>query len=315
MTKSEGKKVLIILSIILVLFLINISLYFIGMTALKLLFNNDSLFAANIKTSQEQPVSGDDPSAPVDQPTKGQGPQVDEPQNVDEPKVDDRYNEVLSFEELLHVVIPEENLTRLGKVFEDSDGLYGDLAYVEPANRTGSIWDMAYDSADIYTKDGKQYLDLDETISTIVHEYAHIESLNESQVRHMDYRGSETEVVLDEGTAKEDSYINKFTKKFWTEEMMEAANEAYDKGSSEEFAYRNNIEHKGEFITEYAATNPAEDFAETFAAYVLKEKSDFNSTVLQQKYDFFDSFPEFVELKEKINDNIRPLLEQNDDDI
>ena len=56
-------------------------------------------------------------------------------------------------------------------------------------------------------------------------------------------------------------------------------------------------------MTEYAASNPDEDFAESFVAFVLKEKPT-KSTTVDQKIRFFYDFPELVEMRDFIRSNL-----------
>ena len=56
-------------------------------------------------------------------------------------------------------------------------------------------------------------------------------------------------------------------------------------------------------MTEYAATNPSEDFAESFMVFVLKEKP-IKSTITDQKILFFYDFPELVEIRDFIRSNL-----------
>jgi hypothetical protein len=60
-------------------------------------------------------------------------------------------------------------------------------------------------------------------------------------------------------------------------------------------------------VTEYAASNPSEDLAESFTAFVLQEKPT-KSTVgfihSDQKILFFYDFPELVEIRDFIRSNL-----------
>ncbi|MBK9051223.1 MAG: hypothetical protein IPL78_09985 [Chloroflexi bacterium] len=46
-------------------------------------------------------------------------------------------------------------------------------------------------------------------------------------------------------------------------------------------------------MTDYAATNPAEDIAETFMAFVLEPKPN-GDTIAEEKVLFFYQYPELV---------------------
>lgn len=59
--------------------------------------------------------------------------------------------------------------------------------------------------------------------------------------------------------------------------------------------------HEEDFVSDYAATNVTEDFAESFAAFVLEAEPDSDSP-LAQKLDFFWNVPEFVEIRAHISE-------------
>ena len=65
--------------------------------------------------------------------------------------------------------------------------------------------------------------------------------------------------------------------------------------------------YKKQFVTDYAATNPDEDFAESYMLFVLNEKPT-KSTVSfihsDQKFLFFYDFPELVEMRDFIRSNL-----------
>jgi hypothetical protein len=119
-------------------------------------------------------------------------------------------------------------------------------------------------------------VELSEKKTTLVHELAHIISLNSSQVKPAN---SCKALLLDEGCAKEDSYINVFNEKFWK-------NIKNPKYSSEKF------------VTEYATTDVTEDFAESFSYFVLgKGKESLGASVRDQKVSLFYSYPELVTIR------------------
>jgi hypothetical protein len=48
---------------------------------------------------------------------------------------------------------------------------------------------------------------------------------------------------------------------------------------------------QGAFVTEYAATNPGEDIAESFALFVLDQRNAAPQTVAEKKVAFFYAYP------------------------
>jgi len=60
--------------------------------------------------------------------------------------------------------------------------------------------------------------------------------------------------------------------------------------------------YQDRFVTEYAATNPGEDLAETFAVFVLNERPT-GSTIADQKLNLLWADPEMVSLRDEIRWN------------
>ena len=58
-----------------------------------------------------------------------------------------------------------------------------------------------------------------------------------------------------------------------------------------------------QFVTDYAATNPVEDLAETFTAFVLEERPT-GTTIATQKVELLWGDPEMVALRDEIRANL-----------
>ncbi len=118
-----------------------------------------------------------------------------------------------------------------------------------------------------------------ENKATIIHELGHIISLNTSQV-DPDATNCPN-LKLDEGCAHKDSAINAFWNKYW----KGITNPEFDDNT---------------FVTEYAASNETEDFAETFAFFVLGKDTGLSNSVKDQKIKLFYSFPELVAIRNEM---------------
>lgn len=116
----------------------------------------------------------------------------------------------------------------------------------------------------------------DDLNHTIIHELAHILTLNVGQFT--DNGGACPVLELDEGCTNANSYINQFNSQFW----------------------ENNADG---FVSDYASTDIAEDIAESFAAFVLYNKPTGNS-IADQKVNFFYNYPNLVQLRQEIRANI-----------
>jgi hypothetical protein len=149
------------------------------------------------------------------------------------------------------------------------------------------------------THPGESYLALDVTGSdtpdeldrTMIHEFTHLFTLRASQV---DDTVSEDDCPLYDngGCPLPGSYLEAWETDFWPD--------AADPSFSESDRARDRRYTKSEFVTDYAATNPDEDIAETFASWVVDDVKDVPGTVRDRKLHFFEAYPELVQLKADI---------------
>ncbi len=224
---------------------------------------------------------------------------LDKPVTIDSEKAEDRKKAV---KDLLNKILPQDKLKRIVEIKEDSDGINGVLAYVEQKDFNGKTWIMAYDPQDIDLRaQADNTLDKIEMIKSIIHEYAHIESLNETQVKHGEYEAKKDELLIKEGILKKNSYLELFTHKFWSEENIKKLTNINNNDNMPFEEYDNNPNN---YVTEYAATNFVEDFAESFTEFVMNDKKTGN-TIAEQKINFFYQFPELVKLREHIRNGLK----------
>ena len=174
-------------------------------------------------------------------------------------------------------------------------------AAVAPLEGDPTLWLLSVDPAD--TSDA---VELD---YTLIHEFAHLLTLNNAQVPGIDEgdffaleqaEQSCSTYFPGEGCANDDSYINLFVQRFWTDLLAEFG----DLEQLGEDAYWDAVDqitqrYGDHFVTEYAMTNPAEDMAETFSVFVLQDRPA-GSTVAEQKVLFLYEFPELVTLRDEI---------------
>lgn len=162
---------------------------------------------------------------------------------------------------------------------------------------------MAYVSRDV--DDPSQWMlvanaayadDADTLLQTLVHEYAHVLSLNVDQVPES-YGDCDT-LELSEGCALPTSFIYEFQTEFWDAYGPDAPGPDNDDPEVADAFY---AEYEEDFVSDYAATNVTEDFAESFAAFVLEAEPDSDSP-LAQKLDFFWRVPEFVQIRTHITE-------------
>jgi hypothetical protein len=66
--------------------------------------------------------------------------------------------------------------------------------------------------------------------------------------------------------------------------------------------------YAGQFISEYAATDPSEDIAESFMYFIFMPKPT-GEDPIDRKILFFHEFPELVSLRMTILENLCPYVE------
>lgn len=210
------------------------------------------------------------------------------------------------------VLLPAPELKRIVQYKQESDGYDGDLAYVEPADDSGSTWVLAYDPVDTFTSTGALN-NPEERIATLVHEYVHVLLLNDTQVIHvrMDVDYIECTVgqtVIDEGCAKTDSYLTTYINEFWNQSARDAANQAYEENNEEDFAYDQYTEDPDTYVTEYAATNAIEDISESFAFFVMRDSIPSPATLAEEKMMFFYKYSDLTELRTHMREDVVLVL-------
>ncbi|QPE05360.1 hypothetical protein IT882_04685 [Microbacterium schleiferi] len=136
--------------------------------------------------------------------------------------------------------------------------------------------------------------DQDLLLSTLIHEYAHILSLSPGQT-DPDAWSCDT-LQLDEGCAEPDSALWAFDQEFWAAYRSDAPDAA---NADADLAYEFYLDHEDDFVSDYAATNVVEDFAESFMTFVLEPEPD-SDTVIARKLLFFWDRPEYVEIRDHV---------------
>lgn len=186
----------------------------------------------------------------------------------------------------VEAIIPEELFENFDKLIISTDGELNNLAYVIANNSSGSRWNISIDPVDV----GEETL----FYETIIHEYFHYMTLNNTQVSYFKqpsiFTYSDQDLVTDEN-----SYLNQFNQKFWGLLSQESP--------LAEDVYLFYLRHKSFFVDEYAATNAAEDICESFAFFVLRDKPSAD-TIANKKLLFFYNYPELVEFRSEVRQNI-----------
>ena len=195
----------------------------------------------------------------------------------------------------LRKIIPDSMLKNFKEFDISTDGKYGVLAFVQNIDEKGKTWKISIDPADMENKI--------EFANTVIHEYGHYLSLNNTQATYIDEKTDEDSVIDDfdlyrepSMVTKKNSYLNQFYNKYW----KDFASDRDINASSQLFYFR----HSNQFIDTYASTSCAEDFAECFSFYVLPSGEKLTKEQ-QEKLDFFDQFKEMKEAKTQILSNMK----------
>lgn len=208
-------------------------------------------------------------------------------------------------------LIPEQNREFLTEFSVLTDGTDNLLAAVAQSQNDPADWRLEVDIADAQDREGLTF--------TLIHEFGHLLTLNEEQVspsmavfnNQNDLAVLQHEAAMctsffaHEGCSKRDSYLNQFYQRFWSDKYEEWFQV---ESITDEYLYYTRLnefyeKYQDQFVTEYAVTNPVEDIAETWTYFVLMSKPH-GSTIAEQKVLFFYEYPELVELRQAIVNNL-----------
>jgi hypothetical protein len=186
-----------------------------------------------------------------------------------------------------------------------NDAAWDTAAHVVQSEQDNTKWILNI-NLDAFYIDG--VLEPEESYATLIHEFAHVMTLWKDQMRY--YPITDNQALLDrfsqncvnqllqEWCMNRDSYLDDFIDIFWSDSdyLKRVRNQ-------EVYAYDDTPER---FITEYAATNPGEDIAESFTYFVLNGKTSWSS-ITDQKLNFFYSYRELDSLRKQIRSRLAEL--------
>ena len=187
--------------------------------------------------------------------------------------------------------------------YRDADT--GLLAYVDRYRDEEPSWALVVNANAADSTNRKWVRDMG---VVLVHEYAHMLTLGEDQVQGKKSRAyckkGGTFYQNGYGCLEEDSYFNHFIHRFWTQEEYDLALESFGNGETDEF-YEG---REDEYVTEYAASRPVEDVAESFTEFILRKKPT-GTKEKDEKVLFFYKYPELVELRERMRADIADFFD------
>ncbi len=207
-------------------------------------------------------------------------------------------------------MIPAEQRSMVSEFVIFTDGPGNILASVQQSNDAADQWTVEVDAADLTDRQALMF--------TLVHEFAHLLTLNPAQVppdlqiydqpdnRSLyEYKSESCPTYFPgEGCSAADSYINQFYERFWTyiREEWQPVDDLSNSDDIEgyyEALYAFYEAHQDQFVDDYAATNPSEDIAESFSYFVFGPRPQADR-ISNEKILFFYEFPELVQLRAQI---------------
>lgn len=194
-------------------------------------------------------------------------------------------------------IVPSEYMNLLTRFEVNTDGYAGVMAHVVEEKADYSTWRLAIDLKDAVNADGSFS---DEFTNTVIHEFAHVMTLHKGQLQGENIV-DENAFSTQEGYLKTDSYLNKFYQRFWKDiakEHEKATEEDAETGYGDAI-YEFYDKYQNQFVSDYAATNPGEDIAETYRVFVMEDKPKGDS-IRDQKIKFMYEFEELVKIRQDI---------------
>jgi hypothetical protein len=184
-------------------------------------------------------------------------------------------------------LIPAERRTIIGEFVIFSDGAYNVIGAVDEASTPGK-WTLEMDAIDS--------LDVGMLSTTLVHEFAHMLTLDDTQIDDTASTCADYQTI--DGCSKKDSYINDFYNAFWADIYDEWSATVMPGGEVNEDEVVNFYDkYPDQFVSDYAPTGPEEDIAESWIYFVFSEKPA-GDTIAEQKILFFYNYPELVSLRQ-----------------
>lgn len=200
-----------------------------------------------------------------------------------EPAPDERAATVWDL--FVRVVTPAFAASSMSEYRAGDDADSDTLAYVHRADDP-EYWVLA---ANLAFADDQDLL-----LSTLIHEYGHILSLGVADA-DPDVTSCDT-LELSEGCLAPDSLLLAFDERFWLPYGSDAPTPDDDDPDAAAAFY---AAHEEDFVSDYAATNVVEDFAESFMTFVLEDRPE-DSSPVAEKLLFFWDVPEYVEIRDRI---------------
>ncbi|HCR71276.1 MAG TPA: hypothetical protein DIW23_07535 [Anaerolineae bacterium] len=221
--------------------------------------------------------------------------------------------------EIFTTLIPPQDRAMVAQYNVFTDGESNTLAAVDQTSSDLTDWIVEVDIADLEDKHA--------FIFTMVHEYAHLLTLNASQstVDAEIYADPSNVDLLTSkdafcptyftggGCSMQNSYIRAFYNRYWVDvapewQAIDALQYEDDLTAYYDGLFNFYLKYQDQFVDDYATTHPAEDIAESFTYFVFSPKPQ-GDTIKEQKILFFYAYPELIELRQFILEGTCSLFE------
>jgi hypothetical protein len=198
-------------------------------------------------------------------------------------------------------VLPADQRTRITKFELFTDGL---------GNSLGSVMRTANPHNWMLRLDIVDAADFASLSTTLIHEFGHLLTLNDSQV-NISYQPTGPLTTpcpnysMPEGCSRSEAYINRFFQRFWQGIYLEweVINTEKDPQVLHQKLRAFYNEYSDQFVDPYAVTDPGEDIAESWMVFIFTTRPAGN-TVAEEKILFFYEYPELVALRTSILDHL-----------
>ncbi len=194
--------------------------------------------------------------------------------------------------ERVFALFPDEYDARIGRVAVfDAESAETFDAFVETLPPLHEQWLYAVNEefvADVETSWGTEL---------IIHELAHLVSY-ETVSGAVPAKSTCHAYFEQHGCPVRNSYLGEFVSDFWSTIDLNRAKRFADLDDEYESAYAYYEDHETDFVSDYAAIGPEEDFSEAFVYFMLDKVP--TGRVAKQKVAFFASYSELVEMREEI---------------
>lgn len=190
-------------------------------------------------------------------------------------------------------LFPENTWRDLTSFAIMTDGEDNALAAIERSWDNPEKWQLSVDIVDA--------ADTNELISTLIHEFGHLLTLNVGQVDPYEVEQECPTYYAGDGCSLPAAYLTDFFNQFWLEiynewidiQAIENDDDYYDALDAFYCQYRE------QFVTDYAVASPEEDIAESWTLFILAPVP-VGVTIAEQKILFFYKYPGLVRLREEI---------------